>query len=199
MRASLTCAVVAGATSLMSCATTEFVSTWKAPDAQSLKNEGSKVATVVLARSDDTRRSAEDDLARELTRRGAQGIPAYTLIEDEAMHDEAKARHALEMAGVAIIVVMLPTSTREVSANPMTGATYWSGGYYSYGWQAAYSPGTSIRTDTIVYIQTSVYSMKQNKLVWSGQSRTANPNSLASLLKEVIQAVGEEMKKEGLI
>jgi hypothetical protein len=56
-----------------------------------------------------------------------------------------------------------------------------------------------IHTDTIVHIQTMVYSMKQNKLVWSGQSKTTNPSNVDSLVKEVAHAVAGEMKKGGLV
>ena len=52
LRSLLKCAVLAGATALASCASTSFVSTWKAPDAQSLKGEGSKVAAVVMTQND---------------------------------------------------------------------------------------------------------------------------------------------------
>ena len=47
------------------------------------------------------------------------------------------------------------------------------GGFYGYGWGAAYSPGY-LRTDTIVHVETLVYDLNQNKLVWAGQSKTRN-------------------------
>jgi hypothetical protein len=183
---------------LASCASTSFVSTWRAPDAQAIRGEG-KVVTVVMTQNEAMRRAAEDSLAQELTRMGAQGVPAYTLIQDEPKQDEAKAKEALEQAGIGIIVVMRPTAvSQEINSTPSTNM-YWHGGYYGYGWGAAYGTGTDIHTDTIVHIQTLVYSMKQNKLVWSGQSKTTNPSNVDSLMKEVIYAVADEMKKGGLI
>jgi hypothetical protein len=53
--------------SLTACASTGFVSTWRAPDAQPLTGEGPKVAAVVMSKDESVRRSAEDALARELT------------------------------------------------------------------------------------------------------------------------------------
>jgi hypothetical protein len=193
-------AIVAAST--VACATTGFVSTWKAPDAQPLKPEGSKVAAVVMHKNEAARRAAEDALAAELTRRGGEGIPSYSLIASTS--DEAMAKAAFEKAGIAGVVVMRPVgTTQEISsttsmyAGPMY-AGYWGGGYYGYGWGGAYG-ATEIRTDTIVSIETLVYSMKQNKLVWAGQSKTTNPTQVDGLVKEIVRAAAEEMRKEGLL
>jgi hypothetical protein len=45
------------------------------------------------------------------------------------------------------------------------------GGYYGHGWGSAWS-AAEIRTDTIIIVETLVYSLRQNKLVWGGQSKT---------------------------
>jgi hypothetical protein len=199
MRSLLKCAVFAGVALLVSCSSTQFISTWKAPDAQSLKGEGNKVATIVMTQNETMRRSAEESLANEITRRGGQGIPGYSLVQNEPVQDEGQAKTALEQAGIALIVAMRPAAvSKEISSTPTASAGYW-GGYYGYGWGAAYGTGMDIHTDTIVQIQTMVYSMKQNKLVWTGQSKTTNPSNVDSLMKEVIGAVADEMKKEGLI
>jgi hypothetical protein len=190
------------AASTVACATTGFVSTWKAPDAQPLKPEGSKVAAVVMHKNEAARRAAEDALAAELTRRGGEGIPSYTLIAGTP--DEAQAKAAFEKAGIAGVVVMRPVgTTQEISSNTTmyAGPTYrgyWGGGYYGYGWGGAWG-GTEIRTDTIVSIETLVYSMKQNKLVWAGQSRTTNPSQVDALVKEIVRAAAEKMRREGLL
>ncbi len=188
--------------STVACATTGFVSTWKAPDAQPLKPEGSKVAAVVMHKNEAARRAAEDALAAEITRRGGEGIPSYSLIASTS--DEGLAKAAFEKAGIAGVVVMRPVgTTQEISsttsmyAGPMY-AGYWGGGYYGYGWGGAYG-ATEIRTDTIVSIETLVYSMKQNKLVWAGQSKTTNPSQVDGLVKEIVRAAAEEMRKEGLL
>jgi hypothetical protein len=50
-----------------------------------------------------------------------------------------------------------------------------------------------------VSVETLVYSLKQNKLVWGGQSQTTNPNNIDNFVREVANAVAEELRKEGLI
>jgi hypothetical protein len=190
---------------LSACATTGFVSTWKAPDATPLQLSGSKVAAVVMIRNEAARRAAEDALAREITARGAQGVAMYTIQPEARPDNEQAVRAAVEGAGVAGAVVMRPVGKeKEVVATPvayggpMYGG-YW-GGYYGYGWGSPYPyGGTEIRTDTIVSIETLVYSLRQNKLVWAGQSRTTNPTGVDQLVKETSAAVALELQKQGLI
>jgi hypothetical protein len=206
-RFSISATILASAT-LSACATTSFVSTWKAPDAVPLQVSGSKVAAVVMLRNEAARRAAEDALAREISARGAQGVPMYTIQPDARPDNEQAVRAAVEGVGVAGAVVMRPVgrekevvATPSVYAGPRYGG-YW-GGYYGYGWGSpwAYGPvaGGEIRTDTIVSIETLVYSLKQNKLVWAGQSRTTNPTGVDQLIKETSTAVAQEMQKQGLI
>ena len=195
-------AVMAGC--LAACATTGFVSTWKAPDALPLKPEGSKVAAVVMNKNEGARRAAEDALAKEITLRGGEGIPSYTLIPSIEPNSEAQAKAAFEKAGVAAVVVMRPVGSQQqiTATTTMYGGPayrgYWGGGYYGYGWGSAWG-GTEIRTDTIVSVETLVYSMKQNKLVWAGQSQTTNPSRVDSFVHEVVTAAAREMQKEGLL
>jgi hypothetical protein len=193
------CAVVA----LSGCAA-GLVSSWKAPDAEPLLLRGEKVAAVVMASDQTTRRAGEDALARELSARGAQGIPMYTLLADAAP-DEAKARAAAEQAGIVGVVVLRPvridkelSSTPASYSGPMYGG-FW-GGYYGLGWGAPWSMrGGEIRTDTIIMIETLVYSLRQNSLVWGGQSKTRNPANLDRLIADTAGQVTGELLRQGLI
>ena len=202
-----TLAVVAAALALPACATTGFVSTWKAPDATPLQVSGAKVAAVVMVRNEAARRAAEDALAREITARGGQGIAMYTIAPDARPDNEQAVRAALERAGVDGAVVMRPVgkdkevvSTPVAYGGPMYGA-YW-GGYYGYGWGSPWGypvAGGDIRTNTIVSIETLIYSLRQNKLVWGGQSKTTNPEGVDQLVKETSALVAQELRKQGLI
>jgi hypothetical protein len=196
--------VVLVAAGLTACATTTFNSSWKAPDAQPMGSlTGQKVVAVAVAKNTAVRRSAEDALVSVLNANGAQGVPSYSILGDDA-NDEAKARAAIETSGAVAVVVMRPVAKeKEISSTPSTMymgpryGGYW-GGYYGYGWGGAWG-GTEIRTDTIVIVETLVYSLKQNKLVWAGQSKTTNPSKVDAFVKEVAAGAGKEMRKAGLL
>jgi hypothetical protein len=73
---------------------------------------------------------------------------------------------------------------------------FW-GGYYGHGWGSV--RGGEIRTDTIVVVETLVYSLTQNKLVWGGQSKTRNPASVDRLIENAARQVANELERQGLV
>ena len=182
--------------------TTTFPSSWRSPKAEPLAMKGEKMAAVVMMRDQTTRRHAEDVLAREITYYGAQGIPMYTLMSEPPEGNEAAARAAIEGAGIKGIVVMRPMGTKttkettQYHSDPYYSG-YW-GGYYGHGWGSAWS-AAEIRTDTIIVVETLVYSLHQNKLVWSGQSKTTNPANLNRLIENTAEQVADELVRQGLI
>jgi hypothetical protein len=184
------------------CATTTFSSIWKAPDAPQIVLSGQKVAAVVMTPNNGARRAAEDALARELTKLGASGVASYTFLSDQDLKDEAAAKTHLQQAGVAGVVVMrVASQDQSVSYSPST----WSrgyypsfGGYWGYGWGAVYSPGY-IRTDTIVNVETLVYSLTSDKLLWAAVSGTTNPSQVDAFVTGIVDEAAKEMRKSGLL
>ena len=198
--------VVAAAATAVACASTSFQSSWKAPGAGPLNFKGKKVAALVVSKEEGVRYGAEDYLAREITARGAVGVAAYSVIPKELIQDKEKAKEFLEKANVVGVVVMrVVGKDQEISSSAGTYwgapsyATFWgSGAYYGYGWGGVYDPGY-LRTDTIVMVETLVYSLEQNKLVWAGQSKTTNPEKVGPFIQELTAKAAAELKKQGLI
>jgi len=184
------------------CASTPFVSSWRAPNAEPLQIAGAKVAAVAMINEVASRRAAEDAIARELTARGAVGIPMYSIYPNANPSDEPAARAALEGQGFTGLVVFRPVSReREIVSTP----TYWGpgysvywGGYYGFGWAMPWY-GVEVHTNTVVSVETLVYSLRQNMLVWGGQSTATNPSSVDRLVHETAQNVTKELERQGLL
>jgi hypothetical protein len=184
------------------CASTPFVSSWRAPDAEPLQIEGAKVAAVAMMDQVASRRAAEDAIARELTARGAIGVPMYMIYADEDPTDEPAARAALEREGYTGLVVFRPVGTeQEIVATPAyidpAYSVYW-GGYHGYGWGMPWY-GPEIRTYSIVSVETLVYSLRQNKLVWGGQSTTRDPSSVDRWVHDTARKVVKELERQRLL
>jgi len=116
------------------------------------------------------------------------------------------ARSRLKEAGVDGVVVMRAVGKdQRVSYQPggtsfNTFGSYYGGfgSYYGYGWQTT-SSTASVRTDTVVAVETLIYSLKDDKLLWAGTSHTTNPDNLSELVTEVADAVAKQAAKQGLI
>lgn len=197
--------VVTVSVALAACATTAFHSTWRNPAAQPLDLEGKKVAALVLMDDTALRYAAEDALAREITTHGGVGVPAYTLIPRELLGDVEKARELLDEAEVEGVVAMrLVGVERGLRASRGTQwgtprySSLWGPGFWGWGWEGAYESG-SVRVDTIFIVETLVYSLSQNMLVWASESQTTNPTRVEPFMRELGKKVAEEMKKQGLL
>jgi hypothetical protein len=187
----------------LACATTTFQSTWRAPDARPLRLTGRKVVAIFMTRSSATRRRAEDAMAREITARGAQGVPGYTVLSDEEVKDRDASKAKLESLGFSGAVVMRVLG-KETQVSYEPGVVwvrpyyrhFW--GYWGWGWGTVYEPGY-LREDRIVKVETLVYSLEQDELVWAGVSRTVNPDRLDDFIGELATAVSKQMEKDGLL
>jgi hypothetical protein len=187
---------------LAACGTTTFTSTWKAPGATPINPIGKTVAAVFISPDESKRRAGEDILAADISQRGAHGVPAYTLVPNDQRGDADAARAKLKAAGANGAVMMrVVGKDQEINYTPgmATPGPYGGfGPYWGYGWGTAYSPGY-LTTDTIVSVETLVYSLTDDKLLWASSSRTTNPGNLDQLIKEVADATAKEMAKQGLL
>ncbi|HWO13200.1 MAG TPA: hypothetical protein VNN80_27050 [Polyangiaceae bacterium] len=191
------------ALALCACSSTQFVATWKAPGVAPIDPRGSKVVAVVMVQNETGRRAAEDRLAYEISTRGAQGIAMYRLMPEPG--DEAKVRERLASENVLGVVVLRPIRVeREWVVTPSTYGDpyyrgYW-GGYHGYGWGHPYgAEPVDVHSNQVVSIETLVYSLKENKLIWGGQSKTTNPQDVDELVTEVAEAAAKELEYQGVI
>jgi len=188
---------------LTACAgSTVFTSTWKAPDGEAVSPVGKSVVAAFISGNESQRRAAEDMLAADLSARGARGVAAYTVLPNESSWDGDKALARLKQSGANGAVVMrVIGKDQRVTYTPGTSMPPYYNGfgpYWGYGWGRTYDPGT-VRTDTLVSIETLVYSLDRDKLLWASTSRTSNPDNLGSLVKEVADATAKEMAEQGLL
>lgn len=194
---------------LLSACAAGYVATWKDPAAEPVHLHGARVAAVVMMKDEASRRTAEDALAREITAHGAEGVAMYALLPGVEPSKEPETRAALERAGVLGVVVMRPVRTEQL-LRPVPEASlaapyrhYW-GGYFGYGWGAPWPwafgiHAQDVEVDTVVSVETLVYSLKQNRLLWSGTSKTTNPPRVEAFIRQLAQKAARELEKEGLL
>ncbi len=203
LKMTLVAALLLAAANLMAFGGVKFLKTWKNPEAQPGSWQGKKVAVFVMTALVNNREGAEKALARELNQRGAQAVLGYTLVPPAAEKDPEMAKRILTDAGIsgALIVRvvgyqedMVVTGGQSYYLGP-SYASFW--GYWGYG-AVGYIPGTADNKTTLV-IETLVYSIDQDKLLWAGTSTTVNPKEVDEVIKKLANAVGDQVKKAGLV
>ena len=182
----------------LSCENTRLVTSWKDPGTSQLNFH--KILVLVLTKDDLVRRVGEDTLCSQITR--AQCVPSYTIFPSEDLRSqEAIAQAKVKELGFDGAVVMrMVDKTQQTSWVPGGYPGPYSSfyGYWGYGYGVAYSPGYLV-TATIVRMETNIYSVVQDKLVWSGLSETFNPSGPRDEMTGIIRVVGEQLRKEGMI
>ncbi len=187
------------------CGRVKFKKTWKNPEAQPTSWQGQRIAAFVITFERAVRQGAEITLARELTERGAVGIAGHTLVPLEVFRkDPEGARRTLESEGITGAAVMrVVSSGQEVSYSPGS-AHYVSGfyptfyGYWGYGVATLYTPGHTT-ANQVVFIETRLYSVTDNQMLWAGTSKTTNPKNLEKFINQLCDAVGKKVRKAGLV
>jgi hypothetical protein len=182
-------------------AKTKFSSVWKAPDAATVSFAGKKVAALVIDKDDSLRVAGEEALVRELDARGMKGVASYRMVPKEELQSADKARVWFERAGVeGVVAFRVVNDDRRRTYVPATWtSTYYTSlwGYYGYGWGAVYDPGY-VRDTRIVSLETLIFSVPKNTLMWAGLSETENPKDGAKVVTEVVKEAVKEMQKQGL-
>lgn len=182
------------------CATTTFKSTWKAPDAGQVDYAGEKVAAVFVSSEESTRRVAEDALAKEFSAHGMVGVASYTLLASGELSDQARSRTALLDAGCTASVVMRITGEEErIRSSGYSSVQYAPYPAYSHWGSGVAYQANSFTTDTIVCVETLVYDLEQDKLLWAGKSETFEPSEIDEFVVDLATAAAEEMRAAGLI
>jgi hypothetical protein len=198
-------ALAIGLMLLVACATTTLTSTWKAPEAPTFSLSGKTVAAVFITNEESLRRAGENAIVADLSARGARAFGTYYLLPGD-QHLEAEAAQARMNAAGANAVVMMRVvgSEQRITYTPgyiITPNYRAFGPYWGWGWRTVYQPGT-LRTDTLVSVETLVYSLpteQPSQLLWASTSRTTNPRDIDALVRAVAQATANEMVRQGFL
>jgi hypothetical protein len=182
-------------------AAVKFTSTFKSLDAGAVSFVGKKVAALVISNDLGLRVPAEEALVRELKARGIEGVASYLIVPKEELSRAETAKPWFDKYGVEGIVVIRPVSaeTRQAyTSGTWTSpnyASFWS--YYGYGWGSVYVPG-SVHQETVVVVETTIYSVSKNQLQWAAVTESTNPRDLQGFVKELTKETVKQMQKQGL-
>jgi hypothetical protein len=53
--------------------------------------------------------------------------------------------------------------------------------------------------DRVITLETLIYSIEKDELIWAGRSESTNPKDIKKFVKDLVEAAGKELRKAGLV
>ena len=153
-----------------------------------------------MVKDETSRRVIEDQLVKRLN---GKAVASYTLIPAEALSEAKEAALAETLnAGkfTHVLLLRLADVEKETSYVPGTTTAFYGGygRYYGYGASMYSSPGY-YTTDKNYFVETTVYTVNPNKLIWTGTTKTVNPSKMEKTVNEIADVVSDQMKRDGFL
>jgi len=182
---------LAAALLLASCSATGVAESWIEPSVHSMGGF-KKVFVAYVGRDPSVQRVAEDAMAAHI--HSAEVARCYESFPEALGMEPARVKTELVARGFDAAVVMRVSGVKqELSFTPSSyPANYRSfGGYWG-------DPGT-LRTDEVVNVETNLYSLTEDKLLYAARSETFNPNSTAKMVDEIAAAIADDLESKGVL
>ena len=201
---------------LVACKTTQtsFSQSYRNPGYEA--NVFKKVLVIGVASNEDDRQKFENAVASAIAGQGGTAAPSYTILPMEEKFSEEELQAVIENEGVdGVLLTRLMSVDRESEYTPpkkynkprtryypaSPGWGWGYGGFYGfYGTTFAevHEPGYFDSSLTLT-LETNLYSVATNELVWTGRSETIDPETIEDARKSVSEALAKKLKEERLI
>ena len=187
---------------------------------QSYRNPGyeqtvfKKLFVIAVAENDESRQAFENAFANAIAGQGGTAQPSWGVLPQSEKLSEEEILGAIEggsFDGVLITRLLSVDKDQEYTPastynNPRTryysggGGMYGRGFYGFYGttYAEVHEPGY-FETSTTIRLETNLYSIANNGLVWTAQSDTVDPTSIPEARESMTTAVAKKLKEERLI
>jgi hypothetical protein len=156
--------------------------------------------TVVLVASPDAdlRRRAEAGLARRMR----NAVAATVLMPNADLSNRDAVKAALRESGADGLVLVRPLGVEEdlnMEATEQYILEYPSlWGYWDSQFMVVTRPG-AVSIDKVFTVEIAIYAIADERIVWAGRMKAANPKSLRVFLDEMVEEGSKELKRQKLI
>jgi hypothetical protein len=195
---SLLSVIVAIAISMVGCGpTTRIENSWVDPTlTPSTIKPFDKVLYIAQLSNDANRRIAEDRLVASSNGRGVASYSFFTPGDTS----EASMTQQLMNGGFDGVVELKLTDVEKETNYTSSSYGGWYGGYYGgYGYGAPMHTTGSTYTTKTFYVQTNVFSLKDNKLLYAGTTSSVDPSKVDKTVDQIVAAVRADLKAKGFI
>ena len=176
---------------------TRIVQRWVSPEVAQYQFD--HVLAICIIKDETTRQLVEDAMAARA--RKGNALPSYNILHEADLRDKEQAKRKILQMGFDGAVIMRPLRVEDrvnyvPGSYPPYYGSFW--GYYGWAWPNLYVPDY-VYTDKIVQVETTIFSIKDDKLLWTTLSETKNPESARDVVLGIAKEIGKEARKRGLV
>lgn len=188
---------------LSSCTNTKITSVWM--DSEKAGTAFNDILIIGIADEEHNRRLFEEQFTNQLKVAGIESEVSYTLLPQGTDINRDTVSSAIEGKSIdAVIVTHLVAVEEETVYRPSMDyqpAYGYSDGLYSYYPHVhtyVHQPGY-YTTHEVVRLETNLYEVANEELVWSAQSSSFAPESAKEVIDELVNLVIKDLQQKGLI
>ena len=183
---------------------TKLLDRWA--DAQYGKLKFKNVLAIVATKDASLRRTAEDEICKNVVKTAC--TRGYTVISEADAGDREKAIAKIKEGGFDGVILLRALGgdggmTREAGAARPTYyySFYTYYGYWGASWGVPYIAANTSYTkaQTFITLETNIYDLASDKLVWAGSTQAKNPDSAREVVQDATKAVRKDLKAKGLV
>ena len=152
------------------------------------------------------RQSFEDEMKKLLEKNGVQAIQSYMVLPPKNEMMEGELRQRIKESVLDGVIVVRPKAVRQETEEVVTGGIWVPPpGYYSFYpyWNMAYgqfyATSSRIEENVIVRVEVNFYNVKDEKLVWSGETDTVYSKDFEKLGKDYAKTLVKQLKRDKVI
>jgi len=155
------------------------------------------------------RQEFEDEMERLLAESGVQGTKSHMVLppRNELMEGELKER--IKEGDFDSVLVIRPMTVRKETEEVVTSVSgpyfvppapyyhFWP--YWNMAWGQVHTTSSYLKESTIVNAEFNLYSTKDEKLLWSGETETVYSKDFGKLAKAYAKTLVKQLKKDKVV
>ncbi len=152
------------------------------------------------------RQSFEDETKKLLEKNGVQAVQSYMVLPPKNEMGEGELRQRIKESVLDGVIVVRPKAVRKETEEVVTGGIWVPPpGYYTFYpyWNMAYgqfyATSWSTQENIIVRVEVNFYNVKDEKLVWSGETDTVYSKDFEKLGKDYAKTLVKQLKRDKVI
>lgn len=188
---------------LASCSSTKITSVWM--DQKKAGTSYNDILVIGIAEEQHNRRLFEEEFTAQLTAAGIESEVSYKMLPEGISINRETVAEAIKGKNIDAVIVTHLVAVKEETVyrqnmdyRPTYG--YYNGlyNYYPHVHTYVHNPGY-YTTHDVVMLETNLYEVKSEELVWSAQSRSFAPESAKEVIDDLVKLVIKDLKEKGLI